>query len=128
MEFRKCEGTLRALFSEIDQRGRAGCGESRQSGSVGGMRRRTIRQRALSLPNWDTHISALLNSPTVSGRFVRQEDRAKQPLGEGAPAYGCRQSTLVQPVLKAYSALGGTGPSRATALRVMPKWRRGGRR
>src|SRR5215831_16882116 len=73
MEFRKCEGTLRALFSEIDQRGRAGCGESRQSGSVGGMRRRTIRQRALSLPNWGTPISALLNSPTVSGGFLRPE-------------------------------------------------------
>ena len=44
----------------------------------------------------DTQISALGGWPTVSGRFVRQGDRAKKPLGEGTPAYGCRQSTLVQ--------------------------------
>jgi hypothetical protein len=39
----------------MDQRGRAGCGESRQSGSAGGMRRRTSWQRALSLPDWGAY-------------------------------------------------------------------------
>src|SRR5215471_18497379 len=77
MEFRKCEGTLRELFSEIDQRGRAGCGESRQSGSVGGMRRRTIRQRALSLPNLGTPISVPGGWPTVSVPFSRQRERCR---------------------------------------------------
>jgi hypothetical protein len=31
-----------------------------------------------------------------NGRFVRLICRAKKPLGDGAPAYGCRQSTSVQ--------------------------------
>ena len=31
------------MCPEIDQRGRAGCGGSRQSGSAGGMGRRTVR-------------------------------------------------------------------------------------
>jgi IS1 transposase len=43
----------------MDQRGRAGCGESRQSGSVGGMRRRTSWQRALSLPDWGAYTRPL---------------------------------------------------------------------
>jgi hypothetical protein len=46
--------------------GRAGCGESRQSGSVGGMRRRTSWQRALSLPDWGAytrHLDPEVHSP-----------------------------------------------------------------
>src|SRR5437764_13953311 len=44
---------------------------------------------------WETHIAALLSSPTVSGGFVRLVYSSKKPLGEGTPAYGCRQSTSV---------------------------------
>jgi cytochrome c-type biogenesis protein CcmH/NrfG len=42
------------LLLETDQRWRAGCGESRQSGSVGGMRKRTVNtQRTRKAVHWD---------------------------------------------------------------------------
>jgi hypothetical protein len=55
----------------------------------------------------DTQILALRGSPTVSGGFVRLVYRAKKPLGEGAPAYGCRQSTIMQLRLTLQLSAGG---------------------
>jgi hypothetical protein len=36
------------------------------------------------------------NNSLTNRRFVRQGDKAKKPLGDGTPAYGGRQRTLVQ--------------------------------
>jgi hypothetical protein len=71
----------------MDQRGRAGCGESRQSGSVGGMRRRTSWQRALSLPDWgastrhldpDMHCPGKRNTQTIERKHLTLRTRMKR--------------------------------------------------
>ena len=54
-DHRGCEGNGKERFvkftEKLDQRWRAGCDESRKSGSAGGMGKRTVRQRALYLPD-----------------------------------------------------------------------------
>jgi hypothetical protein len=71
----------------MDQRGRAGCGESRQSGSVGGMRRRTSWQRALSLPDWgaytrhldpDVHSPGKRNTQKIERKHLTLRTRIKR--------------------------------------------------